>query len=343
MGSEVGDDDWKKTPNRWVGVALSLVPGNGAGHFYLGRRRRALLWVVLPLSLYVALLVAILRTPLPGLYWCFAPAIMLVMFGSRALMALDVAFLPASSFRRAPWLHVALFALAAIAFVVFVQVMVRKYVVEAYRVASGAMQPSLLPHEHVAVDKSAFRGRMPERGELAVLEHPEAARVDYIERVIALPGDRLEVVNGRLVINGWEVPRCRLGSATLDDTPPRTGDLELEFLGRSSYLIFLEDGGGEPRQGPYEVASGEVWVLGDNRNDSADSRAWADGRGAGAPLENLHGRPAFAWLTFKSNGYPDLTRVGADLAKPRLPSTLQHLDGALERCLAQRPSRTTPP
>jgi signal peptidase I len=340
MASVVGESVGERLPSRWLAAALCVMPGCGAGHFYLGKKRRALLWGLLPPLLYAAFMLALLRTPLPGLHWAFPPAVLFMFLGLRFVMAVDVLVLPASSFRKVPGAHLALFAVGAIAFTVFAQVMVRAHVVEPYRIAGGAMQPTLLPEEHVAIDKGAFRGRSPERGELVIVGSPENPQIHYIERVIALPGDRVEVVDGHPVINGWQVPRCRLGLGTTVEPPLLSGVLFLEYLGSSAYLVFLEDGRIESRQAPSTVAPGELWVLGDNRHNSADSREW----NVGAPLENLRGRPAFAWLTFKPNGFVEWSRYGADLKEPRLPPHLEEsLGSALRHCLSIRPENTTPP
>lgn len=343
MASVVGRNVGEQLPSRWLAAALCVLPGCGAGHFYAGRKRRALLWCVLPALLYAVFMVALLRTPLPGLYWAFAPAVVFMFFGLRFAMALDVLSLQASSLRRVPRAQLALFAASAVSFTLFVQVMVRAHVVEPSRIADGGMQPTLLPEEHVAVDKGAFRGQTPERGELVLLSSPENPQI-LIERVIALPGDRVEILDGHPIINGWQVPHCRLGRGTTVEDPPHSGELFLEYLGTSAYLVFLEDVRIESRRAPYTVAPGEVWVMGDNRDNSADSRVWNDGKGAGAPIQNLRGRPAFAWLTFKPNGFFEWSRYGADLKEPRLPPHLEEaLGSALKYCLRARPQDTTPP
>ena len=103
----------------------------------------------------------------------------------------------------------------------------------------------------------------------------------------------------------------------------------------------------EERQGPYKVAPGELWVLGDNRNNSSDSRAWLAGQGDGVPSPNIKGRAMFVWMSFGPDGGVTWDRLFSQvLGKPRLPKGAPAaLLENIERCLAQRPpvSQTTPP
>ena len=93
------------------------------------------------------------------------------------------------------------------------------------------------------------------------------------------------------------------------------------------------------------MKSGELWVLGDNRNNSSDSRAWVQGRGAGVPYENVKGRAFMLWLGFSSDGQVAWDRIGMDLLGPPQfvkagpPELAQHLSG----CLSRRPTNTFPP
>ena len=86
-------------------------------------------------------------------------------------------------------------------------------------------------------------------------------------------------------------------------------------------------------------------MLGDNRNNSADSRAWNHGLGAGAPFENIKGRALFVWLSLGSDGWPTLDRMFTNvLGRPRLPKGAPpELEAAISRCLSHRPSVTRPP
>jgi signal peptidase I len=122
----------------------------------------------------------------------------------------------------------------------------------------------------------------------------------------------------------------------------------MEFLGNYAYLTqFEEERGSEPQQGPYKVKTGETWVMGDNRNNSMDSRAWNGGRGGGVPDANIKGRAMFVWLSFGSDGGGTWDRLATNvLGKPRLPKgAAPELLQGIEKCLRERPppSQTLPP
>jgi signal peptidase I len=243
-----------------------------------------------------------------------------------------------------------------------VALLLRAFVVEAFKIPSGSMLPTLQLQDHIFVNKLAYgpvvpftkarlwNGLPPLRGDVIVFEYPDPEpnpRQDYIKRVIAIPGDTLVVDGGHPIINGWRVPSCLAGTYNFEEGEgfPRRGELYVEFLGDYSYLTIYEEGHAEIEQGPYHVAQDEVWVLGDNRNNSADSRAWNHNLGAGAPFENIKGRALFVWLSLGSNGWPTIDRMFTNvLGRPRLPKGAPaYLTAGIEKCLSQRPSVTSPP
>ena len=136
--------------------------------------------------------------------------------------------------RVRPTSTAATIAFACAGLVVFVgaRVLARARVVEAFKIPAGSMIPTLLVGDHIFVDKLVYRGRGPRRGEVMVFAFPENPRQDFIKRVIALPGDRLEVRDDQLVLNGAGVPRCAVGPWSYDDDVGQrhTGRLELERL-----------------------------------------------------------------------------------------------------------------
>ena len=243
---------------------------------------------------------------------------------------------------------------------VAVAMALRAFVVEAFKIPSGSMIPTLQVGDHIFVNKFTYgpaipftKARLwtrmpPERGDVMVFAYPEQPEQDFIKRVIALPGDKLEVKAGHPIINGWEVPSCLVGEFSYtapDSGGKRTGDLYIEFLDDESYLTLFERDRTEPYQGPYFVKPGEAWVMGDNRNNSHDSRMWWGGQGGGVPFENIRGRALFVWLSVSDVGI-DWSRLGAPvMGRPRLPAAMRGLEPALAKCLRERPSldRTQPP
>jgi signal peptidase I len=238
----------------------------------------------------------------------------------------------------------------------------RAFGIEAFKIPSGSMLPTLQIQDHIFVNKLAYGPEIPftsfrlwtslpvSRGDVIVFvfpdSPPDAPSQDYIKRAIALPGDTLVVEAGHPIINGWRVPSCRVGKYAYHEgasNPEKQGELFIEFLGEMSYLTLYEEGRTEGQQGPYYVKAGETWVLGDNRNNSSDSRAWYGGRGGGVPDANLKGRALFVWwgdplgdrLFVNVMGRPQLPKAGAS------PEIL----AGIERCLTSRPpvSMTTPP
>ncbi len=254
--------------------------------------------------------------------------------------------------------------LESIGVAVGVALLLRAGVVEAFKIPSGSMLPTLQIQDHIFVNKLAygppipftnmrlFSRLPPKRGDVMVFEYPDpnpaAERQDFIKRVIALEGDELSVEAGHPIINGWRVPSCLVGKYEFDEGPEgslKRGDLYMEYLNEYSYLTLYEDGRTEGRQGPYHVKPGETWVLGDNRNNSSDSRAWYGGRGGGVPDANIKGRAMFVWLNFKKNGWPDVDRLFTHvLGTPKLPvGAPPEILAGIDRCLKERPERTTPP
>jgi signal peptidase I len=233
-----------------------------------------------------------------------------------------------------------LIVLGALALVV--PTLLRIFVIEAFKIPAGSMYPSLLIGDHIFVAKWGYgcEGCVPERGRVFAFRYPGLEPVDYVKRVIALPGDELEVVSGALVLNGWKVPRCHLGRTEVQEPEGRshTYEVVVEFLQGNSYLVALDVDHDDGHQGPYRVAANEAWVLGDNRNNSSDSRAWRAGQGAGVPFGNFHGPIWTLWFP------PERIGVLTEGA-PSLPAELQSLAPALAVCLARAPSLadSTPP
>ncbi|MCH2108964.1 MAG: signal peptidase I [Polyangiaceae bacterium] len=256
----------------------------------------------------------------------------------------------------------------SIVIAVGVALLLRAFVVQAFKIPSGSMLPTLQIQDHLFVNKFAYGPKVPftdirlmsdlppDRGDIVVFVYPDSnpnhPKQDYIKRVIAQPGDTLRVEGGFPIINGFQVPHCRVGDYSfINQSGYKTNsELFIEYLDDEAYLVQFVGGRRlEVREGPYQVKEGEFWVLGDNRNNSRDSRAWRHNRGAGVPFVNVKGRALFVWLSF-SNQSDSLLGVTWDrlftnvMGKPRLPKEApSHLKEKIDECLTHRPSETSPP
>ena len=222
-------------------------------------------------------------------------------------------------------------------------------VLQAFRIPSGGMYPTLVIEDHVFASKLAygvFENGVPARGDVVVFEYPyseDDRRTSYAQRVIGLPGDTLAVEEGHAIINGWRVPSCHVAEIKVELTPGQVAnhDLYVEFLDGAAYLVTVEQVENLGSKGPFVVPEGAVFTLGDNRNNSYDSRAWRGGKGGGVPLDHIEGRVTFVWWSS-----PLSSRFGVFIhGKPTLPPLEPSPQAALDGCLAKRPptEKTRPP
>ncbi|HWE44503.1 MAG TPA: signal peptidase I [Caulobacteraceae bacterium] len=209
-----------------------------------------------------------------------------------------------------------------------VTLVLRVVVFQPFTIPSDSMEPLLLKGDYLILwkgsygwsrysipfDPPLFHGRLfdrsPKRGDVVVFKHEMGGkRTDYIKRVIGLPGDRVQVITSRLYINGAAVKRQILGPATDPDDPSRRVTRVRESLpdGRR-WITFIEDADREGETtGVYVVPKDRLFVMGDNRDNSLDSR-WPQGVGMGfIPKDEVEGRAAFVLASW---------RGGASLWKP---------------------------
>jgi signal peptidase I len=194
-----------------------------------------------------------------------------------------------------------------------IAILIRTFLFEPFFIPSGSMVPTLLVGDYVFVAKFAygythfsfpfspplFSGRIPDwapkRGDVVVFRLPRDTSVDYVKRVIGLPGDTIQVTDGQLYINGQEVPRAADGTYTDDsDGTPVESEQFLESLpgippaaGKTHVILKQTDQGFMNNTPVYTVPPGDMFMMGDNRDDSLDSRVLDD---VGyVPIENALG------------------------------------------------------
>ncbi len=172
-----------------------------------------------------------------------------------------------------------------------VALFIRQFVVEAFKIPSGSMIPTLRIGDHLLVNKFVygpripftdtrlFKGAEPKRGDVIVFKYPGDESKDFIKRVIGLPGDKIEIKNGKLLINDRAVPVTDEGVYADKDQEvlsPYYGKPELleEQLGNVRHAILYLHSQEGYNFGPVLVPPDSVFVMGDNRDNSQDSRFW---------------------------------------------------------------------
>jgi len=189
-----------------------------------------------------------------------------------------------------------------------VALLLRAFVVEAFQIPSGSMIPTLEVGDHIFVSKFSYglsipftdtkilQYGQPARGDVIVFKFPNDHSTDYIKRVVGLPGDAVEVRQGQLYVNGQEIRRERVRKPChySDDATSGVDDRDCEYwvetLGSKVHDTILE-----PARGPNDhprtvIPAGEVFVMGDNRDNSYDSRKWGT-----VNMSLIKGRALIIW------------------------------------------------
>ena len=225
----------------------------------------------------------------------------------------------------------------AILMAVAVAFALRAFVIEAFKIPSGSMIPTLMVGDHIFVNKFSYGPAIPYTHVARLDAHAAAPRRRHGVRLPRAPGARLHQARHRPPggqargqerpphpqrLGGAELPRRRVDVQRLRLAHRAArGDLYVEYLGDESYLTFYDRASGAfpEYQGPFFAKPGEVWVMGDNRNNSHDSRMWFGGQGGGVPFENIRGRALFVWLSVSDNGIDWSREFAPVMGRPRLP------------------------
>ena len=207
-------------------------------------------------------------------------------------------------------------SLESIGIAVLVALLLRSFVVEAFEIPSGSMIPTLAVGDQIFVNKMVYGVRVPftttrlvdfsvpERGDVIVFVCPLPPNEDYIKRVIGLPGETVEVRDSVVYINGKPLVRELVKRGRYLDRNSETGHwyefdalAYRERIGDESHVVLHDERHPVPDYGPAIVPEGHVFMMGDNRDHSYDSRAWGP-----VPLSNVLGRSLFVWFSWGDGG-----------------------------------------
>jgi signal peptidase I len=210
--------------------------------------------------------------------------------------------------------------------VILIVFLLRSFLFEPFKIPSGSMIPTLLVGDLILVNKFHYGVRLPvlnkkiidnhpvQRGDVMVFRYPVDPRVDYIKRVVGIPGDEITYANQQLSLNGKVVERKSLGDF-YDEDSLRYAPMFSEHLGEIDHKMLTDPRrqayyGPEPKNFPMhencrytaegvtcKVPAGHYFMMGDNRDNSQDSRFWGF-----VPDENIVGRAFFVWMNLGNVG-----------------------------------------
>lgn len=201
--------------------------------------------------------------------------------------------------------------------VILVVFFVRSFIVEPFKIPSGSMMPTLLAGDYILVNKFTYGLRVPilnntffeinhpSRGDVFVFHFPPEPSIDYIKRVVGLPGDKIRYQNKRLTINGklldvqdvgdYEYMLPGLNSMTAREYREQLGSVNHSILIHDVVGNYDADAIGAKFANDEEVTvpAGHYLAMGDNRDNSSDSRVWGF-----VPEKNLVGKAFYIWMNF---------------------------------------------
>jgi signal peptidase I len=201
--------------------------------------------------------------------------------------------------------------------VILVVFLVRSFIVEPFKIPSGSMMPTLLAGDYILVNKFTYGLRVPvlnnvfvemntpARGDVIVFHYPPDTSIDYIKRVIGVPGDKIRYQDKQLIINGEPIALQEQGNYeyVMSGLNIITAKQYREQLGNVAHDILIHDfvaqydadaiGAKFANNEEIVVPDGQYLAMGDNRDNSSDSRVWGF-----VPEKNLVGKAFYIWMNF---------------------------------------------
>ena len=295
----------------WLAVLLSLILP-GLGQVYCGRLKRGLILNflnILPLPIIIGLF-SLSDSPM-----LIQVVIALVLAGGMVQLTaiIDSAFLAKRSadYQLKDYNSPVVYALLILIVTgggIGSALYLRDQGLEAFRVPTASCYPAIVPNDRILVNKNAYSRTDPQRGDLVVHICPSDRHLNYIKRIVAVAGDTVEIKDGQLYVNSQKLVRRKLPESALDNIRITVegqqfeGEVFEETNGNAKYNIFLAEPPHDKTIGDFEkitVPENHCFVLGDNRNNSRDSRHFGP-----VPLATIKGRadyiywPAMNWSHF---------------------------------------------
>ena len=214
--------------------------------------------------------------------------------------------------------------LKSISLAVLIALLIRSLIAEPFNIPSGSMKPNLLVGDFIFVSKWSYGysrhslpfsiplipkkifSEIPARGDIVVFKTPEDNRTDYIKRVIGLPGDKIKIINGQIILNGNKISRKKNNDFIDNDINTSLKRIRnyTEFLDQITFQVLdIMDNGIADNTQLYIVPDNHFFVMGDNRDNSQDSRFNTVGF---IPFDNLVGKARFIFFSLENSRFLEL-------------------------------------
>tara|TARA_Y100001970_G_C14227177_1_gene856407 strand:- start:1561 stop:2289 length:729 start_codon:yes stop_codon:yes gene_type:complete len=230
----------------------------------------------------------------------------------------------------------------SILFAIFIALIIRSFIAEPFNIPSGSMKPNLLVGDFIFVSKWSYGysrhslpfsiplipkkifNKMPQRGDVAVFKTPQDNRTDYIKRIIGLPGDKIKIINGEIKINENFILRKKIEDfvdINQEGYTKRIRKYKEYFFDKEFEVLDITDNGIVDNTQLYIVPEGHFFVMGDNRDNSQDSR-FLNFVGY-IPIENLVGKAQFIFFSLENSRFIEIWKWPKAIRFDRLFKSIQ--------------------
>ncbi|MBU0993502.1 MAG: signal peptidase I [Proteobacteria bacterium] len=292
----------EEKPRRALWAGVLSVAATGLGHIYCGKIEKGLVLFFISF-VFAPIIASVITTGSSGisLFAVICSVFLLVFVFFYAIIdAIIIARRMTPSYflkEYNRWYIYLTFIVVSITYPTTLANTIRDHIMQAYKIAGENMTPSILKKDYVLINKAVYRKKSPEIGDIVVFVNPNQRHLDYIKRIVAMPGDTIEMIDNVVYINDTPLMYKAANPKDIKRIEKQiSGEVLIEVNRTSQYKIMLSTGTENAIDlEKTTIPNGHCFVLGDNRNNSVDSRLFGP-----VPLSDVKGRVDYIYLPSES-------------------------------------------